>query len=101
MYFEWQYIRTHTKEKPSKISNITLAILPFLLNNNLELVNLKCATYAQPIILSLNHLNTKLSEVGEPFIMGYNADSDIWAMNIWKKNFFFFLKSGQSPCNRF
>ena len=27
--FECRYIRTHTKEKPCKISDITLAILPF------------------------------------------------------------------------
>ena len=27
--FECRYIRTHTKEKPSKISNIAFAILPF------------------------------------------------------------------------
>ena len=26
--FESRYIRTHTKDKPSKISNITFAILP-------------------------------------------------------------------------
>ena len=26
--YEWQYIKTHTKEKPSKTSNITFAILP-------------------------------------------------------------------------
>ena len=86
--FECWYIRIHTKEKSSKISNITLATLPFyqkknthILNGhpeylgtyyswwnhqmpfkmvsfniktqNLELVNLKYATYAQPIPLSL------------------------------------------------
>ena len=28
--FEFQCIRTHTKEKLSKLSNITFAILPFL-----------------------------------------------------------------------
>ena len=27
--FEWQHIRTHTKETPSKIINITFPILPF------------------------------------------------------------------------
>ena len=85
--FQCLYIRTHTKEKPSKKSNITFAILPFyqkkilkmklnghpllslmkpsdVLQNgfninkkkkkmqNLELVNIKCVTYAQPISLS-------------------------------------------------
>ena len=29
--FECRYIRTHSEEKPSKISNITFAILPFLI----------------------------------------------------------------------
>ena len=87
--FECRYIRTHTKEKPSKISNITFAILPSyqkkkilklnghseyfgiyfswwnhqmhlkmvhfnIKSQNLELVILKCLTYAQPIPLSLN-----------------------------------------------
>ena len=88
--FECQYIRTHTKEQPSKISYITFAIWPFnqrkkysnwlaILSTlepttlketirsaskwftftitqkmqNLELVNLECLTYEQPITLSL------------------------------------------------
>ena len=29
MYFEYQYIRTHTKENPSEVYNVTFAILPF------------------------------------------------------------------------
>ena len=29
--FECQYIRTHTEENPSEISNITVTILPFFL----------------------------------------------------------------------
>ena len=36
--FEFRYIRTHTEEKASKISNIIFAILPFLIK--LHKVNL-------------------------------------------------------------
>ena len=86
MNFECRYIRIHTEEKASEISNITFATLPFPILNtaiaswilwsllllikhqmrllmvtsnierqNLEFVNLKWVTYAQPIPLPLSH----------------------------------------------
>ena len=64
--FEWRYIRTHTTEKPSNISNITTAILPFLsekYSNKIDILNSLEFTSNHQMNFKMVNLNIKFGVV--------------------------------------